>query len=237
MFGAGGRIIEPACNGIYRRGIAVFVFQHNAVESVHYAFFAVRQACRVVADVFASAHRFDADKPYGIVQKRVEHTDTVTAAADAGAYYVGKFAGHCDKLFPCLLTYDKLEIPDHHGKRMRSKRAADAINRVVVFAKIRFKRRVNRFFQRFQPFRNRYHVCAQNFHTGNVRRLLFHVDFAHINVAFQPEIRRSRRKSDAVLSRARFGNEFFLSHKRRKQPFAHTVVELMRARMVQIFAF
>ena len=80
----GGGIIEAAGVGVDRRGVAVFVGEHDAVEAVHDALGAVGDGRRVVAELRASAQRLDADELDRVREKRREHADGVRPAADAG---------------------------------------------------------------------------------------------------------------------------------------------------------
>ena len=80
------------------------------------------------------------------------------------------------------------------------------------------------------------HARAQHLHTGDVRRLLCNVDLAHVDVALKPEICRRSRERNAVLSCAGLGNELLFAHVLRKQSFAHAVVQLVRAGMIEILA-
>ena len=77
----------------------------------------------------------------------------------------------------------------------------------------------------------------QHFHAKNVRFLPFRVLFSHIDAALHTEQSRPRRRRDAVLSRAGFGDDPFFAHMARQQNLPHDVVDFMRARMTQIFAF
>ena len=55
-------------------------------------------------------------------------------------------------------------------------------------------------------------------------------------MALQSEQRARRRRGDAVLARARFGHDASLPHAPGQQRLAERVVDLVRARMRQVFA-
>ena len=146
-------------------------------------------------------------------------------------------AGHIEKLFARLDPDDALEIADHHRERVRTEDGADAVDRVVVFFAVRFKRRVDGLLERLQPVGDFDDVRAEDLHPCDVGRLLLDIDRAHVDVAFQTEIRRGSGEGDAVLTGACLGDHLFLAHVFGEQGLAHAVVELMRAGMVEIFAF
>ena len=93
-----------------------------------------------------------------------------------------------------------------------------------------------RLFEGGKPVRNLHYVCAENFHSRNVGGLFFDVYGAHIDVALQPKIRGGGGKRNAVLSRARFRNHLFLAHIFSKKCFAHTMIKLVRARVIEVLA-
>ena len=76
---------------------------------------------------------------------------------------------------------------------------------------------------------------SQNFHACDVGRLLGNVDRSHVNLAFQAEEGGRRRQRHAVLARARFRNDAFFAHIFGEKAFPHAMVELVRARVVQVF--
>ena len=145
-------------------------------------------------------------------------------------------AGHVDELFSGLDADHALEVAHHHRERMRAEHGTDAVDRVVVLFAVCLKRGVDGLLERLQAVRHLDDVRAEHFHARDVRRLLFDVDSAHVDIAFQPEIRGSRCQRHAVLTGTGFGDHFLFAHVFREQRFAHAVVELVRAGMVQILA-
>ena len=85
--------------------------------------------------------------------------------------------------------------------------------------------------------RDGHDIGAQQFHAHHVRVFLGDVDFAHVNFAFQPEIGGGGGQRHAVLTGAGLGNQAFFAQVFRQQPFAHAVIELVRAGVVEVFAF
>ena len=119
---------------------------------------------------------------------------------------------------------------------MRTDDGADAIDRILIFFCVSGKGRVHGLLKRLQAVGDLDDVRAQNLHTSDVGCLLFDIDRAHVNVAFHAEIRGGRGHSDAVLARARLGDQLLLAHVLGQKTLAHAVVELMGAGVVQILA-
>ena len=236
MLRTGGGIIQPAGHGVDRRGAAVFILEHDAVEAVHHALAAVVEACGVIAQGRAASQRFNAVDIHRIVEEAGKHAHRVGTAAHTGHHGVGQLAGHLQELRAGLNPHHALEIAHHHGEGMRPHHRADAVDGVVVFPAVGVKCRVHRLLEGLQAVGHLDHARAQDLHAGHVGRLLFHVYGTHVDVAFQPEIGRRGGQRHAVLARAGFGDHLFLAHVLGQQRFAHAVVELMRAGVVEVLA-
>ncbi len=85
------------------------------------------------------------------------------------------------------------------------------------------------------PLRHRGHLGAQEFHAEDVEGLTLDVLFAHIDLAFEPEYRRRRGSGDAMLSGTGFGNDAPLSHAAGQQRLTESVIDLVRAGVVEVF--
>ena len=66
--------------------------------------------------------------------------------------------------------------------------------------------------------------------------LAAHVLGAHVHDALEPEARAHGRGRDAVLAGARLGDDALLAEARREQDLAERVVDLVRARVVEVLA-
>ena len=84
--------------------------------------------------------------------------------------------------------------------------------------------------------RDRLHLRAEQSHAEHVRRLPLDVGRAHVDDAGQAEARGDRRRRDAMLAGAGFGDDARLAHLLRQQDLAEAVVDLVRAGVVQLVA-
>ena len=87
------------------------------------------------------------------------------------------------------------------------------------------------------PDETGHHPRAEQFHAEDIQLLAANVFLAHVDVAFQPEQRADGGGGDAVLAGAGFRDDALLAHALRKQALAQAVVDLVRAGVVQVFAF
>ena len=81
---------------------------------------------------------------------------------------------------------------------------------------------------------NFHHICAQDLHSCHIGCLFFDVHRAHVNVTFQSEIGCGCCHRNTVLTGTGLCDHFLLAHVLGKQHFAHAVIQLVRAGMVQI---
>ena len=81
------------------------------------------------------------------------------------------------------------------------------------------------------------HLGAEQAHAEDVERLARHVVDAHVDHALEAEQRADRGGGDAVLAGARLGDDARLAHAARQQRLAEGVVDLVGARVREVFAF
>ena len=95
---------------------------------------------------------------------------------------------------------------------------------------------VDRVLQRAAARIHLAHGRAEQPHAQHVGRLPRHVFGAHVDVALEAEQRAGRRRRDAVLSRARLGDDAALAHAAGQQRLPEGVVDLVRAGVRQVLA-
>ena len=203
---------------------------------MHHPLFAVGEGRGVFAELVALTHRFDAVQLDGVVDEARKEPHRIGAAADAGHGVVGQFARHLEKLLLRLDAHDGLEVAHHSRERVWPDDGTDGEHLGLRIFEVSFKHGIDRLFEGFESVGRRNHLGPEDLHAHNVGMLFFDVHFAHVNLAHQPEISRGRRQRHTVLPRTCLCDKFLLPQVFRQQRFGHTVVELMRAGMVQVFA-
>ncbi len=83
---------------------------------------------------------------------------------------------------------------------------------------------------------DRAHLGAKQLHAKDVERLALNVLLAHVDDAFESLAGADGGRGDAMLARARLGDDAPLAHPLRQQSLAQRVVDLVRAGMRQVFA-
>ena len=79
------------------------------------------------------------------------------------------------------------------------------------------------------------HVGAEDLHAQDVGVLLGNIHFTHVDVAGQAEVGGRGGHCHTVLTRAGFCNHLLLAHILGQHDFAHAVVQLVGARVVEVF--
>src|SRR5205814_9874207 len=120
---------------------------------------------------------------------------------------------------------------------MRSEdRADDVVRRANVRDPIA-NRFVDRIFQRAAAALHRYDFGAEEMHAKDVELLARHIDFARVDDALQSEERAGGGGGDAVLAGAGLRDDPLLAHSFRDERLTDGVVNLVRAGVIEIFAF
>ena len=141
-----------------------------------------------------------------------EEPDRVRSAADTRHRDVGLAPGLLPKLRERFAPDHRLEVADDHRVRMRAEhRAEDVVRRRDVRHPVADSL-VDRVFERLRPARHRHDLRAEEAHPEDVELLARHVDLAHVDDALQAQQSAGRRRGDAVLARARLGDDSPLAH-------------------------
>ena len=140
------------------------------------------------------------------------------------------------ELLSGLLTDTVLEVADHQREGMGTRSRSNAVDRVFIFSGIGCESGVNCLFQSFETEADRDDIGAQQLHPCDIGCLLGYIHLTHIDVALEPEVGCCSSQGHAVLSGAGLGDQFLFPHIFGQQTLAHTVVELVGAGVVEIFA-
>lgn len=108
--------------------LAVRILEDVRLRAVQHAGAPALDRRRVLVGVDAIAGSFDAvELDALVVEERVEHADRVGSTADAGHDRVGKPTHLVEQLGAGLFADDLLEVADHRGERVRSRRGAEDV--------------------------------------------------------------------------------------------------------------
>ena len=185
----------------------------------------------------AAAAGFDADHFHvGVAQKFVEEADGVRTAADAGEEMRGQALFRGEDLLAGFAADDGLKIAHHRRIRMRAEHGAEKIVRAAHIGDPVAHGFVDGVFQRAAAGIDADDLRAEHAHARDVERLARHVFRAHVDDAFEAEMRGDGGGGDAVLACAGFRDDARLAHFYRQQALADGVVDFVRAGVQQIFA-
>ena len=171
-----------------------------------------------------------------VVEEAREHPDRVRAAADAGDHGVRQPALGLEHLSAGLTADHGLQLANDRRVGRRADAGTDQIvGRLDVRDPVadRFARRL---LERLRAELDRPHLRAEETHPLDVRRLPAHVLGAHVDDALEPEPRAHGRGRDAVLARARLGDDPVLAQAAREDCLAERVVQLVRAGVEEVLA-
>ena len=184
----------------------------------------------------SAAGCFDADKARRGADKPGERTSSVAAPADAGDHEIRGAAQQLLALQASFLANYRLELAHHPGERVGAHHRPDAIVRRLDGCHPVPQRLVDGVFQCAAARADATDLGAQQSHPKDIELLAFHVDFAHINNAFQPEQGGRGRRRHAMLAGASLGNEARFAHFKCQEPLANNVVYLVATGVVEIFS-
>ena len=215
--------------------LPVLVLQQVSPVAVQDAGLAAGQGGGVQSGLDAVAAGLNTDHcDPSLVEKGMEQAHRVRAAADAGDQRVGEAAFGLFELHPRLVPDDRLEVAHHHRVGVRPGDRADDVERVFDMGDPVAQRLVHRVLQSRGPRMHRHHLGAEQFHAEDVGLLPFDVGRAHIDNARDIEQCARGCGRDAMLTRASLGDDPPLVHTARQQHLAETIVDLVRAGVVEL---
>ncbi len=96
---------------------------------------------------------------------------------------------------------------------------------------------IDRIFQCSRTRINAANFGSEQPHSKDIQLLPPHVFGAHVDDTFQPETRADSSGSNAVLPGACLGDDPFLAHPPGQQDLPDTIIYLVGAGVIQVFAF
>ena len=185
----------------------------------------------------AIARGLDADHPNArLVDERRKQAGRVRAAADARDQRVGQPPRLLEDLPACLAPDHGLEVAHHPWIRMRPGDRADQVERVADIGDPVSQRLVHRVLERPRAALDRMNGRAEQLHALDVERLAHDILGAHVDLARQAEQCGDGRGGDAVLAGTGLGDQPALAHPAREDRLADAVVDLVRARVIEVLA-
>lgn len=157
--------------------------------------------------------------------------------ADAGHHRVRQPPRLLDDLRPRFLADHLLQFAHKPGIGMGAGAGPQQVVGVVRMGDPVADGGIHRILQGGAAVPHRTHLGAQHLHARHVGRLARHVDGAHVDHAFQAVQRAHRGRGDPVLPRAGLGDDAALAHAPGQQRLTQAIVDLVGARVVQVFAF
>ena len=234
---ADARVIEPRRDRVRFDDLAVRILKQIRAVAVQHSRPARAERGGVFAGGEAFARGLDPDQPHPFLREvRMENTHRVRTAAHACDHRVGLPSRELGHLDPAFFADDGLEVPHHHGVRMRARDRADDVKRVFHVRHPVAHRFVERILQGSRAGFHRNDGGAEQFHAVHVRRLALHVLGTHVHHALHAVARGDRGSRHAMLARPRLGDHAQLAHAARDQRLTDRIVDLVRAGVIQVFA-
>ena len=198
---------------------------------------AARQRRRVASALEPLARRLDADQlDVGVRDERMEGAHRVRSSTHARHDGAREAPDTLQRLRTRLHADDRLEVTHHPRVWCGSDDGADDVVRVGHIRHPVTDRLARGILERARPARDRNDARAHEAHPEDIERLAPHVLLAHVHDALEAEARAHRGRRDAVLPGSGLGDDAVLPHASREQHLPHRVVDLVRARVVEILA-
>ena len=179
----------------------------------------------------------DTDQPDLLVaDERLKDADGIGAAADTRHHRIREATCLLEELRPGFAPDHRLEVAHHRRIGMWAKGGAEQIIRVRVGHPVPH-RFVDRILQCAGARGDPADIGAQEPHAKDVGPLAPHIFDAHIDHAFQPEQRTDGCRRDAMLPRARLGDNAAFAHAPGEQPLPECVIDLVGTGVGEILAF
>ncbi len=165
----------------------------------------------------------------------MKQANRVRAPADARERRVRQAAG-LEQLRARLAADHRLQVAYEHGIRMRADHGADQVIRALRVGHPITDRLVDRRAQRTVAGLHGHDGRAEPAHPVDVRRLARDVHLTHVHRARQADARAGGRRRDAVLPGPGLGDDALRAERFGEQRLADAVVDLVRARVREVFA-
>src|SRR6185436_2201119 len=167
----------------------------------------------------------------------MKEPDGIRSTTDTGNQTIRQTPFLFEDLNACFASDYTLVVSHHERVGMWTKSAAEQVIGVGDICDPIAQRFVNCVFESSRAGVYFTNFRAEQLHAKNVQLLTTHVFGAHVDHTIESKQRADSRGCDAVLTRARLGDDALLVHATSEQDLANRVVDLMRAGVQEIFAF
>ncbi|ENN84331.1 hypothetical protein RHSP_21270 [Rhizobium freirei PRF 81] len=237
VFRADAGIVEASRDRMTFFDLAVAVLQQIGAVAVQHAGRTGGDGCAMLIALQTLAAGFDADDLDAfVIEEGMEDADGVRAAADGRDDEIRQAAFGLQYLRAGFRADHGLEIADHFRIGMRAGGRADQVIGIIDIGDPVAQRLVHGVLQRAAAGGHRDNLGAQELHAENVRRLALHIGRAHVDDAGQAEAGSNRRRGNAMLAGTGLGDDAGLAHALGEQDLTDAIVDLVRTRVVQLFA-
>ena len=237
VFRSDSGIIETGRDRMGQLDLTVGIGEQPGLCALQDTELAALESCGMTLGHDAITAGFDTDHAdIFIAEKRMEHADRIGSAANAGDEQIRQAAFALKDLTPRFDADDPVEIAHDHRERMRSKRRADDVMRVINRRDPIAHGFIDRFLQGGLTGGDRADLGTHQAHACDVERLAFHVDGAHVDHALHAEARADGGGRDSVLACAGFGDDALFAKPFGDEDLPEGVVDLVSAGVKEVFA-
>ena len=176
------------------------------------------------------------DEAHVVVEERGEQSDRVGPATHARDRDVGQGSDELEALGPRLVADAAGEVAHHRREGMRPGRGPEQVGRVVDAGHPVAQGLVDRVLEGAASGRDRDDLGTQHPHAGDVERLPFGVDLAHVDRALEVEVGAGGGGGDAVLAGAGLRDGPRLADALGQQCLTEHVADLVGTGVVEVLA-
>mmetsp|Transcript_11586 Transcript_11586/g.20582 ORF Transcript_11586/g.20582 Transcript_11586/m.20582 type:complete len:366 (+) Transcript_11586:390-1487(+) len=238
MFRSYARVVQACANRVCFCNLSIFILEQKGTGAMEHTGLTKRQGSAVVFSSHTFSSRFDTENSnFLVVDKGVEHSNSVGSSSDASDNYIGQLADLLQRLVLGLTANYRLEVTYDGGERVRADCTA---NNVVRGAHVRnpvTHSFVNRVLEGLGAARNTNYLCTENLHTENVECLSPHVFFTHVNSTVQVEKSTCGGSCYTVLTSSSLRDNTLLTNATCNKALSQGIVDLMCTGVGKILSF
>src|SRR3990170_405586 len=193
--------------------LTIFILQKVCHRTLKRTNRACCKSSRMLTSLNAKPSSFNSYHFYSrIVNKRIEESYRITPTTYAGNKIVWQSPLSADYLLFCLCPYHRLKIPDHHRIRMGAKHRTEDIMGCAHIGGPVPHRLTYCVFQCLAPIINRCHLCPEEPHSEDIKRLPLHIFCPHVHLALESKHGSNCSSCNTMLTCACLSNYTAFPH-------------------------